>query len=46
MNQNILTILSDPTKIKRKLLVPKDQNFNYTGLIIGPKGSNQKRLEE
>ena len=40
MNQNILTILSDINKIKRKILVPKETNFNFTGLIIGPKGSN------
>lgn len=26
--------------------MPKTNKFNYTGLIIGPKGSNQKRLEE
>ena len=37
---------SDTTKLKRKIFVPKDGTFNYTGLIIGPKGTNQKRLEE
>ena len=26
--------------------MPKNTKFNYTGLIIGPRGSNQKRLEE
>jgi len=26
--------------------MPKGDNFNYTGLIIGPKGLNQKRLED
>jgi transcription antitermination factor NusA-like protein len=34
------------TKIKRKIYIPKNTNFNFTGLIIGPKGTNQKRLEE
>jgi len=46
MNQNILNSLSDPTKFKRKILIPIETGFNYTGIIIGPKGSNQKRLEE
>ena len=46
MNPNIVNTLSDTTKIKRKILVPSNTNFNYTGLIIGPKGANQKRLEE
>ena len=46
LNTNIMNTLNDSNKIKRKIYVPKDSNFNYTGLIIGPKGSNQKRLEE
>jgi len=44
-----ITIHTGPietTKIKRKIYIPRDTAFNYTGLIIGPKGSNQKRLEE
>eukprot|EP00828_Plagiopyla_frontata_P014605 TRINITY_DN1910_c0_g1_i2.p1 TRINITY_DN1910_c0_g1~~TRINITY_DN1910_c0_g1_i2.p1 ORF type:complete len:496 (+),score=81.54 TRINITY_DN1910_c0_g1_i2:284-1771(+) len=45
-NNPILAYLTDPTKIKRKINVPANQTFNFTGLIIGPKGSNQKRLEE
>ena len=31
--------LSDPTKVRRKIYVPIDTGFNYTGLIIGPKGN-------
>ena len=38
--------MGENTKIKRKIYLPKDTNFNFTGLIIGPKGANQKRLEE
>ena len=50
-NNPILAYLTDPTKIKRKINVPANQTFNFTGLtqkvlikkdglIIGPKGSN------
>ena len=45
-SQGIMNTLGDTTKIKRKIYIPTDTDFNYTGLIIGPKGSNQKRLEE
>ena len=38
--------INDSNKIKRKVNMPSDSRFNYTGLIIGPRGSNQKRLEE
>lgn len=31
--------MADTTKIKRKVYVPVN-GFNYTGLIIGPGGSN------
>jgi len=40
MNPNLINTLNDPTKVKKKLYVPKHDNFNYIGLIIGPKGSN------
>eukprot|EP01016_Furgasonia_blochmanni_P003407 TRINITY_DN1133_c0_g1_i6.p1 TRINITY_DN1133_c0_g1~~TRINITY_DN1133_c0_g1_i6.p1 ORF type:complete len:761 (+),score=95.99 TRINITY_DN1133_c0_g1_i6:1-2283(+) len=46
MNPNIINTLTDTSKIRRKIYVPKGTGFNYTGLIIGPRGSNQKRLEE
>lgn len=46
MNPHIAAALNDPSKIKRKINIPMDRNFNYAGVIIGPKGSNQKRLEE
>jgi far upstream element-binding protein len=45
-NPNIINTLNDTSKIKRKIYMPKTNKFNYTGLIIGPKGANQKRLEE
>ena len=38
--------MNDVNKIKRKIFVPKNTTFNYTGLIIGPRGANQKRMEE
>jgi hypothetical protein len=33
-------------QIRRKVPLPTHTGFNYAGLIIGPKGANQKRLEE
>ncbi len=36
---------SDSNKIKRKIYIPKQQGVNFVGLLIGPKGSYQKRLE-
>jgi hypothetical protein len=38
-------MMADASKIKRKIVLPKDSNFNYSGLLIGPKGNNQKQLE-
>lgn len=32
--------------IQKKVPIPIHSGFNYAGLIIGPKGANQKRLEE
>ncbi|EGR31566.1 kh domain protein [Ichthyophthirius multifiliis] len=32
--------------IVRTIDIPTDSSFNYVGLIIGPKGSNQKRIQE
>ncbi|KAL4447045.1 hypothetical protein ABPG74_013897 [Tetrahymena malaccensis] len=32
--------------IVRNIDIPQDNNFNYVGLILGPKGSNQKRIQE
>lgn len=37
---------TEKAKYTRKIFIPKYNNFNYTGFIIGPKGTNQKRLEE
>ena len=38
--------LGDTTKIKKKIYIPKTQGINYVGLLIGPKGTYQKRLEQ
>lgn len=42
----MFSMMTDTNKIKRKIVLPKDSNFNYTGLLIGPKGNSQKQLEE
>lgn len=39
-------VIMDTNKIKRKIFIPTNKGFNFAGLIIGPKGANQKRLEE
>jgi hypothetical protein len=46
VNPNILFTLNDNTKIKRKIYIPKVSGVNFVGLLIGPKGSYQKRLEQ
>ncbi len=46
LNNSVFSMMADASKIKRKIVLPKDSNFNYSGLLIGPKGNNQKQLEE
>ena len=46
LNTSMFSMMTDTNKIKRKIILPKDNNFNYTGLLIGPKGNSQKQLEE
>lgn len=46
LNTSMFSMMTDTNKIKRKIVLPKDSNFNYTGLLIGPKGNSQKQLEE
>ena len=46
VNPNILFTLNDNSKIKRKIFIPKVSGVNFVGLLIGPKGSYQKRLEQ
>jgi hypothetical protein len=46
LNTGIFSMMADASKIKRKIKLPKDSNFNYSGLLIGPKGNSQKQLEE
>jgi len=38
--------LTDNSKIKRKIYIPKESGVNFVGLLIGPKGTYQKRLEQ
>ena len=45
-NNSINNALLDQNKIKKKIFIPKKQGINYVGLLIGPKGTNQKRLEQ
>ena len=35
------------TRVRKKVIVPVESNpgFNWMGLLIGPRGSTQKRLE-
>lgn len=44
LNASIFSMVADASKIKRKIKLPKDSNFNYSGLLIGPKGNSQKQL--
>jgi len=46
LNPTILNALQDHSKIKKKIYIPKNPGVNYIGLIIGPQGHYQKRLEE
>ena len=46
LNPTILNALQDNTKIKKKIYIPKNPGVNYIGLLIGPQGHYQKRLEE
>lgn len=46
LNPTILNALQDPSKIKKKIYIPKNPGVNYIGLLIGPQGHYQKRLEE
>jgi hypothetical protein len=45
LNPNIIYTLTDNSKIKRKVYIPKVPGVNFVGLLIGPKGTYQKRLE-
>ena len=46
LNPAILNALQDSSKIKKKIYLPKNTGINYIGLLIGPRGLYQKRLEE
>ncbi|MFM7855900.1 MAG: KH domain-containing protein, partial [Flammeovirgaceae bacterium] len=46
VNPNILHTLNDTSKIKRKIFIPKMEGVNFVGLLLGPKGCYQKRLEQ
>ena len=46
INHGLFSMVNDQSKIKRRIELPRDSNFNYTGILIGPKGNNQKQLEE
>ena len=39
-------INNDSMKIKKKIYIPKKAGINYVGLLIGPKGTYQKRLQQ
>lgn len=46
LNPTLLSALQDASKIKKKIYLPKNTGVNYIGMLIGPKGLYQKRLEE
>ena len=46
LNPALLSALQDSSKIKKKIYLPKNTGVNYIGMLIGPKGLYQKRLEE
>lgn len=46
LDATILSALQDSSKIKKKIYLPRQTGVNYIGLIIGPRGLYQKRLEE
>lgn len=46
LNPNLYLSLTDNSKIKKKIYIPKTAGINYVGLLIGPKGTYQKRLEQ
>jgi len=46
INAGMFSMMNDASKIKRRMPLPKDSNFNYTGILIGQKANNQKQLEE
>ena len=36
----------DSNKVRKKVYIPQNTGINYIGLLIGPKGLYQKKLEE
>ena len=45
-NSAVINALQDASKLKKKIFIPQNTGVNYIGMIIGPKGLYQKRLEE
>ena len=46
ITQGANIINNDSMKIKKKIYIPKKPGINYVGLLIGPKGTYQKRLQQ
>lgn len=46
VNPNIIFTLADQSKVKKKVYIPKVPGVNFVGLLIGPRGTYQKRLEQ
>jgi hypothetical protein len=42
---SLISAMTDSTKFQRKIIIPKQPGVNFVGLLIGPKGTYQKRLE-
>ena len=43
-NPSVVSLLTEGFRIKHKITLPHDPHCNFMGLLIGPSGSNQKKL--
>jgi hypothetical protein len=46
LSSTYLQNMPSDSKYKTKIYLPRSTGINYVGLLIGPKGIYQKRLEE
>ncbi|CDW89080.1 kh domain containing protein [Stylonychia lemnae] len=46
LTQTFISTQPDGQKYKQKIYMPRNTGINYVGLLIGPKGIYQKRLQE
>lgn len=46
LSSTYIQAVPDSQKYKTKIFLPRNTGINYVGLLIGPKGIYQKKLEE